>query len=109
MLTLAQKIGMTFALILSCCVLAMISFAAGWENMPVNHKKVILMSGYFVAALLAISSFILLIVFMCIRARSKSAIEAEEYNIRMAEQFNVSYENFIDYEDYRNLSSGIRK
>lgn len=109
MLTLSQKIGMTFALILACCVLAAVSFYAGWENMPLSHKKIIFIAGYFIAATLAISSFILLVICLCIKAQSKAAKEAEEYNIRMAEQFNACHDNWIDYEDYHHLSSGIRK
>jgi Na+/melibiose symporter-like transporter len=111
MLTLSQKIGMTFALILACCVLAAISFYAGWENMPLSHKKIIFIAGYFIAATLAISSFILLIVVLCIRAQTRAAREAMEYNKAMEEQFDATFGDgiWIDCEDYRNFSARTRK
>lgn len=113
MLTNLQKIGMAIALLLSCIVLALVSFAAGWDHMPENQKEWLVTAGYWVTSLLAILSSIYSIFFVYNSANAKFLAEMTEYNKRMAEQFNVgaciSPCNWIDADDYRRLANGSRK
>lgn len=113
MLTNLQKIGMTVALVLACIVLALVSFAAGWDTMPDAHKEYLVTAGYCVTAALSISASIYSIFFVYTSANAKFLEEMTEYNNRMANQFNVgaciSPRNWLDADDYRRLAAGSRK
>jgi Na+/melibiose symporter-like transporter len=112
MLTNMQKIGMAVALLASCIVLAMAAFASGWDHMPDNQKELLVQTGYWVTALLAIGSSIYSIFFVYTSQNDKFLEEMTEYNNRMANQFNVgrcySPRHWLDADDYRRLAAGSR-
>lgn len=113
MLTTLQKIGMAVALLLSCIILALVSFAAGWENMPESQKEYVLAAGFWVTVSFSIASSLYAIFFVYTKAQLKIIAEMTEYNKRMAEQFNVgaciSPRTWLDADDYRRLAQGSRK
>jgi len=113
MLTNLQKIGMALALLLSCIVLAMATFAAGWENMPDNQKEFLINAGHWACAILAISASAYSIFFVYTSANAKFLEEMTEYNNRMANQFNVgrcySPRHWLDADDYRRFAAGSSK
>lgn len=114
MLTTTQKIGMAAGLIISSLILALLSFAAGWENMPDNQKEWLVTAGYGVTALLFLGSAVYSVIFtVSAYKESISLVEDEEYNKRMANQFNVgcciSPRHWLDADDYRRFAAGSRK
>lgn len=112
MLTTLQKIGMAIALLFSCIVLALVSFAAGWENMPDEQKELLVNVGIFFTVFVFPTCCALYALYL-LNLGIKSSEEMAEYNKRMADHFNVgsciSPRNFLDADDYRRFANGIRK
>jgi hypothetical protein len=112
MLTNIQKIGMAVALVVCCIVLAMVSFASGWDHMPDNQKELLLNVGIF-STVFVFPSCCALYALYLLHLGLESSEEMEEYNNRMANQFNVgrcySPRNWLGADDYRRLAAGSRK
>lgn len=113
MLTTFQKIGMAAFLFIACAVLALVSFSAGWENMPDSQKEIAIISGYSLCAFLAISAAVYSVWFVITTKQEEFIKEMTGYNQRMENQFNVGQvvkpkENYIDRSDYLRLSKGSK-